>query len=63
MRSFVTLTRRRPAGHVVLRRHASKEGERLAGRLVEFVAVPEPLTLPLVGIAAAFLVVRRRAAR
>ena len=31
--------------------------------MLNFVAVPEPLTLPLVGIAAAFLVVRRRAAR
>ena len=31
--------------------------------MLNFVAVPEPLKLPLVGIAAAFLVVRRRAAR
>ena len=31
--------------------------------MLNFVAVPEPLTLPLVGIAAAFLLIRRRAAR
>ena len=31
--------------------------------MLNFVAVPEPLTLPLVGIAAAFLLIRRRVAR